>query len=321
MRADRPVTPLSPPPNALPELLEALQAAAARGGLELHSEPLRHRCGEYPLLRLASPDLHRYRQVMLVRAGIHGDEIAGPLTFARHLESLFEHARASDLRLVVYPLGNPSGYARGVRYNGDHDPGAEGNNDFLRYRLPDGRLAGGLPGTDTPFDGWLWSGDPSLAIPLPEETRVMQRMLAAEPLTRLAAVLDLHQDRLTPGVGPAAYHYAFGDLDRYSAIVERIAGHVPLLAGTAIGAGFGTRIDRHGAVLVPGDADEPPVSDARGFIVRHDGTLTDLAWRLGIGHAVAPETTAATPLDEAIAVNRIWVEGLIEVLCPPGSAT
>jgi hypothetical protein len=38
----------------------------------------------------------------------------------------------------------------------------------------------------------------------------------------VSVALDLHQDHLTEGLGPAAYHYAFGDLARYEPIVAAI---------------------------------------------------------------------------------------------------
>lgn len=317
MRAAAPAAPLNTP--ALAEVESALLAQAARAGAQVDEDVLPYRCGRYRWLRIASPALSRRRRVLLIRAGIHGDERAGPLMLAQHLADLFVRARALAIGLVVYPLDNPSGYQHGLRYNADHDRGAEGNNDCLRYRLDDDSASGAPGRGDPPFAGWHWSDDPALGLPLPLETRVMLRHLRAEPLDRLAAVLDLHQDHLTPALGPAAYHYAFGDLHRYDGIVARVREQVPLLARTRIGAGFGTCIDPQGHITAPPVLADAPTSDEHGFIVRHDGTLTDLAWRLGAQHAVAPETSGATPLHAAIAVNLAWAEGLLELLAAPAA--
>jgi hypothetical protein len=55
-------------------------------------------------------------------------------------------------------------------------------------------------------------------------------------------------------------------------------------------------------------------SDARGFIVRHDGSLTDLFWRLGTRHCICVETTGATPLDLSKKVNLTWIFGIADIL-------
>jgi len=60
-------------------------------------------------------------------------------------------------------------------------------------------------------------------------------------------------------------------------------------------------------------------SDANGFIVRHDGTLPDLLYRIGeaqgrVVHVITPETTGATPLEIACEVNWIWIRGVIELV-------
>lgn len=291
----------------------ALAGAARRAGARLDAYPLHHACGDYRLLRIASQPLPADAPLLLVRAGVHGDETAGPIALARHLDGMLERAARLGVGMIVYPLGNPSGYQHGTRYNGDHDAGTEGNNDFLRYVLPGGAIRGGLaPGERC--TRWLWASDPSLGIRLPAETALMHRLLRGEPLARIVAALDLHQDNLTPHVPPAAYHYLFGEPAIYAPVLERVRALVPLLAHTAIGAGFGTVIDAHGAVLGEPDPARASRSDACGCITRHDGTLTDLLHRMGVAHCVAPETTGATPLADAVAVNLAWVEGLQDLL-------
>jgi hypothetical protein len=118
------------------------------------------------------------------------------------------------------------------------------------------------------------------------------------------AALDLHQDLLTEAAPPAAYHYAFGDFSRYRAIVEELRAIIPIFAHTALDAGYAH------------STQPTPTSDADGFILRHDGSLSDLFHRLGAEHSITAETTGATPLDLACRVNLIWIRGLIELIGP-----
>ena len=285
-------------------------AVARRGDLVLTRRELVYRAGRWPLVRVASRALDEAAGVVLVLAGLHGDEIAGPLTVAQELERLAERAHGHGLGLLVYPLANPSGFDAGTRYNVDRDRGSAGNGDFLRYLLPDGTVVDEVEAGPAPRR-WRWSSE--LGVPLPVETRALHDLLRHDPLARVVAALDLHQDLLTEGVGPAAYAYAFGDRSAYHAIVADVGALVPLLARRAIGAGFGVEIDEAGHARQPAPATNAPVSDAHAFIERHDGSLTDLMFRLGVRYSVAVETTGATPLEVACAVNRRWLEGMIEL--------
>jgi hypothetical protein len=110
-------------------------------------------------------------------------------------------------------LGNPSGFENGLRYNIDGNVGQGGNNDFLRYELSDGRVVDDRVGGDE-FERWCWSSDKRLGITLPAETQLMHKLLKQDPLQQISACIDLHQDYNISESGPAAYHYAFVDLER-----------------------------------------------------------------------------------------------------------
>ena len=285
-------------------------SVARRGDLVLARHELVYRAGRWPLVRVASRALGEAKGVVLVLAGLHGDEIAGPITVAQELDGLAERAHRHGLGLIVYPLANPSGFDVGTRYNADHDRGSAGNGDFLRYLSDDGTLVDEVEPGPTPRR-WRWSSE--LGVALPVETRALHECLRRDPLTRVLAALDLHQDLLSEGVGPAAYAYAFGDRSAYRSIVDAVGALVPLLAERAIGAGFGVEIDEEGRARQPSVITAVPISDADAFIERHDGSLTDLMYRLGVQHSIAVETTGATPLDVACAVNRAWLEGIVEL--------
>lgn len=295
---------------------------SARDDLVLTSYPLGYRAGTWELLRVASADVRPDDRVVVVRATIHGDEIAGALTLLDHLDEIADHAHGRGVKLVVYPLGNPSGFERGLRYNADHHMG-EGNNDFLRYTMPDGSVESDL-GTGRPFARWTMADDPGLGVDLPAESRLMLELVRRDPLDQVVAALDLHQDYVT-GLPPCAYHYAFGDLGRYAGITDRIAEVVPLLAGFDMAGGFGEEIDENGTVLprseAPGTGSDPFAarSDERGFIVRHDGSFSDFFLRVGARHSIAPETSGATPMTDAMLVNRLWITGILDLVAaePP----
>jgi len=233
---------------------------------------------------------------VLIMAGLHGDEVAGPLSLLRHLNEIVDHACASGVQLIVYPLANPSGFAAGTRY-ADGDRGKLGNNDFLRYELEDGSIVGDIGGGRL-FRRWRWSSDPQLGLQLPRETALIHRLLRDDPVERVAGVIDLHQDLITKEPGAMAYHYGFGDLARYRPIVAELARMIPIARRRAINAGQPT----------------PMWTDGDGFLVRHDGTLTDLFYRLGAAHCLAVETSGATPLELACRVNCAWVLGVIDLV-------
>jgi len=289
------------------------EALRRRGDVTVDLHPLQHRKGAFEFLRAVSHDIGPNDRVLFVAAGVHGDEVSGPLTLLRHCGEFFERAHAAGLKVVMYPLRNPSGFEAGVRYNIDGDNGDVGNNDFLRYLLPDGRVVDDLAGSDA-FASWEWSSEARFGTHLATETALMHELMQKDPLSQVVACIDLHQDLITQNAPAAAYQYAFGDFSRYTPIIERIRTIVPVLAETPIGAGYHVAIDKQGAVTGDESGTEAAMmTDKEGFIARHDGSLVDLLWRLGAVHAVTPETTGATSLDDAIAVNMAWIEGLIEL--------
>ena len=248
-------------------------------GIEKHK--LSYQGGVFDFWKISSRKIGPKDKIILICAGLHGDEIAGPLTILTHAHRIIDLVHRSGLKIILYPLGNPSGFEAGTRYNIDGDGGDDGNNDFLRYA--------------SDADKWRWASDPKLNIRLPKETELMHALLKEDRLNQVAACIDLHQDYIS-NFPPAAYHYAFGDLSRYRNIVEKIEKLVPVLRYTFISAGQSS----------------PAKSDAQGFIVRHDGSLQDLMFRFGAKHSITVETSGATPVGIARRVNLIWIYGLIK---------
>lgn len=229
----------------------------------------------FPLyrVRLEGPRL------LVVTAGFHGDEIAGPLTLREHLPEVVAYARARRVGLLVYPCVNPSGFEARTRYNMS---GERPNNDFMRYEVAPGEWKGELHGEE-PFIRWeLTEGGP-------KETRALRNELLAQPTP--AAALDLHQDPWLPGEW--AYAYTFGDSDAYRPLVRDTAALVPVV--------------REGQVDVAHHTDED------GLIAARDGSITDWYDRRGARYTAALETTTPTPLDACHAVNLVWLRGFIDL--------
>lgn len=90
----------------------------------------------------ASPEGPR----ILVSAGIHGDEPAGPIAILEHLS---QSAFADSFEWVLFPALNPAGLLRGTR---DNASGIDLNRDFLLRRAPETRFfveqVGRFPGFD-----------------------------------------------------------------------------------------------------------------------------------------------------------------------------
>jgi len=275
---------------------ELNRLAARRDDIRIERHRLKHRRGSYDFFRIASRSVEPTGRFMLIRAGIHGDEVAGPLTLIRYFDRLFDYAHKRGVNLIVYPLGNPAGYDVRQRYNGDDGDGSVFNNDFVRYELENGKRMDDI-GRGAKFKRWYWSSDRRLNLDLPAETRLMHDLLRRDPLENIVAALDLHQDTISRIDGAAAYHYAFGDLAVYGRIVEAIRKTVPVLAHKVIDAGQSSGMR----------------TDKEGFIVRHDGTLGDLMHRLGVMYTVTAETTGKTPLDTACRVNWLWIKGLVDL--------
>jgi hypothetical protein len=288
-----------------------LAKVEARSDLVHQRHTLAYATGSWDFYRIASTDIAPDDKVVVVRGTIHGDEIAGALTVLNHLDDLVDHAHQRGVRLVLYPLGNPSGFDLGIRYNADHHMG-EGNNDFIRYVMEDGSIRSDLL-SGRPFKSWVYADDPSVDVDLPVEARLMLDLARQDPLEQVVAAFDLHQDYVTEGLPARTYQYAFGDLSRYSRIVARVHEVVPPLADFDMAAGFGEQIDEHGNVL-PRDPDNAVRSDENGFIVRYDGTFSDFYQRIGVPHSIATETTGATPMEDACRVNWIWLTGVIDLV-------
>jgi hypothetical protein len=237
---------------------------------------------EFPLLglRLAGP------RTVVVTAGFHGDEKSGPLTLLDHAAEIVVYAAARGVGLQIYPCVNPSGFEAHTRYNFS---GERPNNDFLRYQIGPGVWRGELR------TGQAFSEVAPVGAGGPKETVALARQLARGPVP--AAALDLHQDNFIHGHW--FYAYVFGDLAAYRPLLARSGGLVPVLRSSIVDSGH--------------DPDSDVFADSEGFIVSHDGSITDKFQHDGVPYTAAIETTTETPGPIAAEINLIWIRGFIDL--------
>ena len=230
----------------------------------------------YPLLRAETPGQRR----LLITAGFHGDETAGPLTLVEYFEEIVAYANARGVGLTVYPSLNPSGFEDHTRYNrGGEAP----NNDLLRYELTPGVWAGELE------EGQSFIGH-RIFTEGPRETRALAAELEKQPTPQ--AALDLHQD---PYINePLSYAYTFGDSAPFRPLVAKMDRLVPVTRSAQV--------------------DEGVYTDADGLIRLHDGSVTDYFHRRGVPYTAALETTTSTPMKACHGVNLIWIRGFIDLI-------
>jgi hypothetical protein len=243
---------------------------------------------EYPLvgLRLLG------RNPVVVTAGFHGDEKAGPRTVLDHTAEIVAYAAERGVGLTLYPCVNPSGFEAHTRYNAS---GERPNNDFLRYEVAPSVWRGELYGAQT------FTRVVPAVEGLPKETAALACALEAGPLP--TAALDLHQDNFIHG--PFFYAYVFGDRAAYRPLMIRSGALVPVLRSSIVDSGHEPGSDVH--------------ADGEGFILCHDGSVTDRFYRAGVPYTAAIETTNETPAELSDAINLIWIRGFIDLAAAAGA--
>jgi len=267
----------------------------ARNDVTWKTYALNYKRWTFPLLRMQSKNITSKDKVIMITAWIHGEEIAGPLSLLTYMNRIIDLIHHHGYKLIIYPLTNPSGFEFGTRLNIDNDAWSCGNNDFLRYKLSNGKIVDDLRKQET-YTHRYRSSDPKFKQKLPVETQILHTLIKKDLLHHIIGHLDLHQDYITRVTWSYTYAYTFSDT--YQPIITKIKKHIALLANRMIGAGEigGAR------------------SNANGCIIRHDGTINDLLYRYGVHDTVAIETTGQTPLSLAKKINRLWISWLVLLL-------
>lgn len=234
-----------------------------------------HQGRDYPLVRLQVEGSPR----LVITAGFHGEEPAGPLTLAEYLPEIVLHARKRGVGLTIYPCVNPSGFELGTRYNRDVE---KPNNDLLRYELAPGVWTGELERGQTFLSWKVHQGGP-------QETQALRAEL--ETLPTPIGSLDLHQDDFLEQ--SCTYAYVFGSAEHYAPLMEAAQAHIPVAREWEVD------VNHH--------------TDAQGLIYAHDGSVTDYFLRRGALFNATLETTTQTAMAACHQVNLIWIHGFIEL--------
>ncbi|MBL8909164.1 MAG: succinylglutamate desuccinylase/aspartoacylase family protein [Archangium sp.] len=260
------------------DYVERLRRWESRATIGQYGEVTEHG-RPFPLLCVTTPGARE----LVVTAGFHGEEPAGPLTLLEHLGEVIDEARAHDVALRVFPCVNPSGFEGGHRYNAS---GEQPNNDFLRYELTPGTVVDEV-GEGQPFHAWQpFYGSP-------KETLALHRELERHAPPRGA--LDLHQDAWVKAKCFYAYH--FGAAEPYRALVKQSLAHAKVAVHLAV----------HNLLR----------TDRWGLIVHHDGSNSDWFHRRGVPHVAVLETTTRTDLVACHAINLVWIRGMIRLVAEP----
>ncbi len=229
---------------------------------------------------------------LLITSGFHGEEFNGPISLLKILPRLARRARDRGVNLLVYPCVNPSGFDARQRYN---ISGEEQNNDFLRYEVKKGVWAGTLKKGEK-FLRYKLVASPA------REARLLRADLRRAGLLgrqKPSAVLDIHQDDdLERG---DFYAYIFDQPEIYEKIMRRLDK-------------FAGRARDVTALNFEGHRKVRYMIDKNGFIFLHDGTLTDMFYRLGVPFVAAVETNQRLPFAQVVKINRLWAEALLDLV-------
>ena len=215
----------------------------------------------YPLLRAPHPGA----RTLLITAGFHGNETAGPLTLLEHFPEIVRLRADARRRPAGLSLPQPLGL-RGLHPLQPQPGGAQQRFAALRA---DPRGLGGR-------------ADRRPALPRPGCTREgpkETRALAAELETLPTPDAPWTSTRTLTCPDPLSYAYSFGD--------------------NALPADAGRRPSELLPVARSYQVDDDVFTDDDGLIKLHDGSVTDYFHRRGVPYTVALETTTATPLGPA----------------------
>ncbi|MDO8584905.1 MAG: succinylglutamate desuccinylase/aspartoacylase family protein [bacterium] len=273
----------------------------------------KHGRKRYRFLRIASRDIERKDRILLLTTGMHGDEATGPLFMLRSANRILNAAHKAGVKVIIYPLMNPSGFELGTHYNLYGDAKLQrGNNDFLVYRNRNGEIVYDLGTRDT-SELWFLSTDRRLRLRLPPETRLMHHLLGNDFWNhhgQIVGALDLHEsqddDDFARKAPTGAFHYAFVK-GVFRNIVRRVAKAVPVLRHRWISDGFERNSDGFALIRVM-------KTDGDGCIHHYDGSLTEHLWRLNVPYAACVDTTNGFLRRRIMQLYAIWIQGMIELI-------
>ncbi len=241
----------------------------------------------YTLYKIVINPIAKFEKTLLITSGFHGEEFNGPISLLEIFDEISAYARKMRVRLVVYPCINPSGFDLHKRYNASNE---KFNNDFLRYEIEKDKWVGTLLKTSESFLKYEIVDSPA------KEVRLLKEDVLKYPVPD--GVLDIHQDRLKAG---NFYAYILNQRTTYLKIMKKL-GKITDVAKNVPAMNF----DNGRKVYYEIDKD--------GFIMIHDGTITDMFYRQGSKFVICAETNTKLPLEKVCQINLVWIQELIDLI-------
>lgn len=233
----------------------------------------------------------RYKKTLLITTGFHGEEFNGPISLLEIFDEVVACAKKMRVRLIVYPCVNPSGFDLHKRYNASDIGDKKPNNDFMRYEINEDNWVGTLRAGES-FLSFKPVNSPA------QEVRALQRNLKLHGVPH--GVLDIHQQKDNLNTGEF-YAYIFNQRPLYLQTMQKLK----VIAQVATLDAWKEHDD---------DREIDCRIDEDGFVFLHDGTLTDMLYRLGSKFVVTSETKTTMPLEKVCQINLIWIKELIKLI-------
>lgn len=228
-------------------------------------------------------------KTLLITAGFHGEEYNGPISLLKMIDEIVDYSKKKKVNLLIYPCVNPSGFDLRQRYNAS---GEKPNNFFLEYEIKKGK-----------WTDWLLLRQKFLRFRLIQPKAKESRLLKEDLIkwgTVPVGILDIHQDNELPKCD--FYAYILDKKELYQKIMAKLDK-------------VGKRCSNATAIMYPGIRPAPSEKiDRDGFIMIHDGTITDMFWRLGSVYSVTVETHTEASLQKVIAINKVWIKTIIDFI-------
>lgn len=277
---------------------------------------------EFRFLEVATKDLSKTDNVLLIRAGIHGEERYSAVVLALVFSEVAAYAKEKRVGLITWPAANPWGLEIWQRYNPEYNrllkrgEPFSGNDDAIRYQLANGRWVSILNNRPRKVK-WEWADRVAKRLPVESQfaldyTRelINRGMLGEEKLgsgPRIKAVFDGHNDHIgenefeEPDDGLPArgcYLYSFGQGQHFQKPFRKAEKIVPVIRSKRIDSGDGGKayVNRYGEAI------------------KYQGAWTELMWRLGAKYVVALETRDGNEVGEDKEIVLAFLKHLVDLV-------
>lgn len=262
----------------------------------------------YKIGSISSKKRWKNRKTLYIRAGIHWEEIAWPLTILDKINQIINYANKKNVNILIHPLANPAGFEKKTRYSDIKNPPKNGNNDVIIYQLSNGNYSDDIGEINTCKNRYR-SNEKTKKLP-PESIFAIKEFKKNIKNQNIVGILDIHQDYITPRKEAFAYQYGFWNTNIYNPIITNIKNSCKLYKNKNINAGFNNKVTKK---WIKSDWIWI-TSDKNWRIIRHDWTLWAAAEQLWIPYNVTCETTGVTPYKIAKKINMLWIYWLIDLI-------